>query len=395
MNQKIKSNDGSNLREKNLNTTLSHLNNPKFLLYLKKLLIWGGFFGILFLLRDLFGLVFFTFILGFIIFRINEFVVQRVKVSRKVSLIVLYLILVAIIAGMGYFVGPKIFYEAKEFNKNVPDLELKIRASINNLKQNNATAGQFFKAFASKEQADTYISKASELIIAHLPKLLTGIIKFFTHIVLAIIFSFLILLDLTEVVHELKQFQSTKLRDLYNELARPIIRFAHVVGVAFEAQSIIAICNTVLTLIGMMLLGLKEITFLSIIVFIFSFIPVLGVFISSVPIVIVSFNTGGIITALLAALMILAVHMIEAYVLNPRIYAAHMKLNPVFVLIILFLGHHLFGVWGMLLGVPVIYYFMTYIAGLKTKLKSANQAGIDAEEKSDAIRDETEKDSED
>ena len=39
----------------------------------------------------------------------------------------------------------------------------------------------------------------------------------------------------------------------------------------------------------------------------------------------------------------------------------HLKLNPVLVLVILFLGHHFFGLWGMVLGVPVAYYFIYYV----------------------------------
>jgi hypothetical protein len=41
-----------------------------------------------------------------------------------------------------------------------------------------------------------------------------------------------------------------------------------------------------------------------------------------------------------------------------------MKMNPVLVLIVLFLGHHAFGIWGVLLAVPVTHYFITHVAGV-------------------------------
>jgi len=56
--------------------------------------------------------------------------------------------------------------------------------------------------------------------------------------------------------------------------------------------------------------------------------------------------------------MIVGVHLLEAYVFNPRIYAARFHLNPVIVLIILLVAHELFGVWGMLLGIPVTTYVL-------------------------------------
>ena len=353
-----------------LAVTASKIDFPKVLLHLKKLLIWAGFFGILYILRDLFGLIFITFILGFITFRINEFIVRKVKVSRKLTLFFIYYILIIIAVGLIYLVVPKIYDQAKDFNKDIPQLEQKVKNTIQSFIQNNSELTPVFKIFFSKEKTEIFLSDMRENVITFLPKFLKGFIKVITTIILSIIFSFLIVLDLTRVIQELKKFEATKLKDLYHELALPIVRFARVVGLAFEAQSMIAIANTVLTALGMLILGIKEIAFLSIIVFLCSFIPVLGVFISSVPIILVAFNGGGLTRAFFAIILVIIIHFIEAYILNPRIYAEHMKINPVFVLIILFLGHHLFGIWGMLLGVPVIYYFMTYIAGLRLRLKT-------------------------
>ena len=89
-------------------------------------------------------------------------------------------------------------------------------------------------------------------------------------------------------------------------------------------------------------------------------IPVLGVFISSVPIFLLSFNKGGFPLSAAALVMIIIIHSIEAYILNPRIFSAIFKINPVLTLIILYIGHRLFGVWGVLLGVPISVYIYRY-----------------------------------
>src|SRR5690606_11438563 len=100
------------------------------------------------------------------------------------------------------------------------------------------------------------------------------------------------------------------------------------------------------------------------IVFVCSFIPVLGVIISTIPITLVALNTGGVNLALGAILMVVVIHGIEAYMLNPMIYGKHMKLNPVFVMMILLVGYHSFGLWGMLIGVPVAHYFIHDVFGV-------------------------------
>ncbi len=63
---------------------------------------------------------------------------------------------------------------------------------------------------------------------------------------------------------------------------------------------------------------------------------------------------------MLAIGMILVIHAIEAYVLNPRIYGHHLRMNPVLTLIILVICGKLFGPWGLILGIPVFNYVFAH-----------------------------------
>ncbi len=47
--------------------------------------------------------------------------------------------------------------------------------------------------------------------------------------------------------------------------------------------------------------------------------------------------------------MVTGIHFVEAYLLNPAIYAAHLKLHPLLVLSVLVVAEHSLGVWGLLL----------------------------------------------
>ena len=56
----------------------------------------------------------------------------------------------------------------------------------------------------------------------------------------------------------------------------------------------------------------------------------------------------------LVIVMVIGIHMIEAYGLNPAIYSAHLKLHPLLVLTVLVVAEHSLGVWGLLLaGAPL------------------------------------------
>ncbi|MDR1813051.1 MAG: AI-2E family transporter, partial [Candidatus Fibromonas sp.] len=96
-------------------------------------------------------------------------------------------------------------------------------------------------------------------------------------------------------------------------------------------------------------------------VFLCSFVPIAGVFMSSVPICMVSLQDHGLFQMFLAICMITVIHAIEAYILNPRIYGSHLRMNPVVVLGILTVFGKLFGLWGLILSVPLCTWFIKVV----------------------------------
>ena len=189
--------------------------------------------------------------------------------------------------------------------------------------------------------------------------------------VLALLFSFLILIDLQRFGRGVEELRNSRVGDFYVEAAEPVARFGMVLGRAIEAQAVIAIANTALTLIVMLVLGIPLVAMLSVIVFACSFLPVVGVVASTVPIALVALNAGGPGLSFTAVWVLVVLHAAEAYLLNPWIYGRHLKLNPVLTLIILYVAYHAFGLWGMLLGVPVARYFIHDVLGVPLRDSSA------------------------
>src|SRR5690606_29067834 len=202
-----------------------------------------------------------------------------------------------------------------------------------------------------------------QLLRRYAPTVINMLYRATATTLLALLFSYLILIDLVRIKRGIAQLKSSRVGDFYDEAAQPIVRFGVLVGRAIEAQAWIACVNTLLTLIGMLLLDIPLVAVLSMIVFVCSFVPVLGVFLSTTPIVLVALNTGGPMLSLAAIGMVVVIHAFEAYLLNPLIYGRHLRLNPVLTLIILYVGYHAFGLWGMLLGVPVARYFIHDVLG--------------------------------
>jgi predicted PurR-regulated permease PerM len=194
----------------------------------------------------------------------------------------------------------------------------------------------------------------------------------------SLILSFVIVWDMPAIRRGVESLRHSRLSWLYAETAPSLSAFGHLFGKALQAQCLVAAVNTALTAAGILFLQLPGVAFLSLIVFFCSFIPVAGVIISTVPLGFVALTEYGV-GRLLAVLVLVAVaHAVEAYLLNPAIYSAHLKLHPLIVLVVLVLGEHVLGVWGLLLAVPMTVFTLEFL--VKTPEQRERDAQLDAQQ---------------
>jgi predicted PurR-regulated permease PerM len=188
-------------------------------------------------------------------------------------------------------------------------------------------------------------------------------------LVTSLLLTIFITLDMIGLKQGARRLSTSRLAPLYNEVVPSLVVFGHLIGRSFSAQGLIALCNTLLTFILLWSLGIQNELLLCSIVLFASFIPVLGVFIAGVPIILQAIlqTDGSVTLALIAAAGILLIHFFEAAVLSPRIIGKVLHLHPVLILVIIVVGEHLFGIWGLLLGVPVAVYVLR-VAMLKESI---------------------------
>jgi len=351
-----------------------------------RLMVWGLLFGIIYILRTFFLLVFLTFVFAYIQTSGMQHLKQHIN-NRIIRVIIVGTLFLSILIAVGIFLVPKVKRQAEVFVNqfavyiNRADMELiklskkyplltEIIPELKELKTDDSGEAEkkflrtsptasLIQQFIGLGEETTGLKNVNQILdtLGSIGGKLASIVSAF---LLSLLFSFLIVLDLPKLSASVAKLEHTRLRFIYIEVAENIREFSHVLGKALEAQFIIAVANSMLTALGIYFLGMgKSVAFLSVIVFFCSFIPVVGVFISSVPICLISLQTSGLQIMILAILLIFIIHMIEGYILNPRIYGSYMRINPVIVLIILTIGGKLFHVWGLILGVPIC----TYVFG--------------------------------
>jgi predicted PurR-regulated permease PerM len=222
--------------------------------------------------------------------------------------------------------------------------------------------GEVAENLANTAQAKLlgFIGSLGNYLAGLLPILVTLPVQ----LTLSLMLSFFITFDINRLsAGALLLKNNARVGHIYDEIIPGLNRFASLIGRAFQAQGVIAIVNTILTYVVMQFLAIENSLFLSLIVFICSFIPVLGVVLSGAPICTVAIiQDGGSFTLALAVIAgILIIHFIETSILNPKIVGTFLHLHPVLVLVILALGEHFFGAWGLLLGLPVAVYLIRIV----------------------------------
>lgn len=327
----------------------------------KKALIWIVFLALLYSLRDVFAILFLTFLISFTANTVVLRAAGRLRIHRRWLVVVTYLVLVGVIAGVIAFLLPNVRAGGTafvEFAANVD--EARIDAELDRVLAGRPGLAKLAGSLQVREELHEGLRTLRRNIVGNAREGVTAALKAINYFLVSLIFSFLIMLDLPAMRAWIVSMRDTRLGAIYDETAGTVVQFAGVLGQVFQAQAVIAVANTILTAIGLLLLGVPSVAFLALVVFLCSFVPVLGVFVSSVPIGLLALRDGGVGSLIAVIVWIVVIHVVEAYVLNPRIMAHKMKLNPVLVLMILFISHHYFGLWGVLLGVPVAFWLFKY-----------------------------------
>lgn len=305
----------------------------------------------IFIITSIRGIVLLTFVFTFIFYSINRFLnikfiyKLKIKISNKITISILYLIGLLILSGVCIYLFPVIMTNIKtiansfaNFNINnfLSSIDPSISELLSGVDKNNT--------FSSIAQTLTSIAQD------------VGVIAL--NIFMAYVISFLILFEKKKLRLFHNAILQSKIDFIYKDLLYFVNSFAKAFGEVMKVQVLISFINTIISVIAIAVLGFNDLLGLGIMIFILGLIPVAGVIISIVPLCIIGFNIGGITTVLWLVALIVVIHIIEAYVLNPRIMSHRVSLPVCIIFLILIFSEHLIGPWGLLMGVPLTLFFL-------------------------------------
>ena len=125
-----------------------------------------------------------------------------------------------------------------------------------------------------------------------------------------------------------------------------------VVGGYVRGTLTMAIFVGVLVGAGMGVLGVPYAALLGVVAFFMAFVPVVGTLISGTLCVVIALFQGWQL-ALIVLGYFVVVHVLESYVVGPRVVGEALGIHPAVALLALIAGTELFGFWGALFGAPL------------------------------------------
>jgi predicted PurR-regulated permease PerM len=311
----------------------------------KRILIFIFIAIALYAMRSMINLILLTFIFTFLMDRLVQFIEKKIPLNRRVLVMISY---ATIVGALSYALVMYLPMIVSEITQLIRQLTAFYTSKHDNVILN------YIIAQINEEKISSYLEQGVTVLF----KYATDISKISLQILLGLLLSLFFLLEKPRLIEFTRKFKSSKVASIYVEIEFFAQKFVRTFGKVIEAQIIIAVVNCVLTTAALWLMDFPQLGGLSIMIFLLGLIPVAGVIISLIPLIIIAYSIGGFIKVLYVCIAIMIIHAIEAYILNPNLMSSKTNLPVFYTFIVLIFSEHFFGVWGLIIGIPVFVFLL-------------------------------------
>ncbi|MBU3111337.1 AI-2E family transporter [Clostridium lacusfryxellense] len=305
-----------------------------------------------YLIRSILNLVLLTFMLTYLVNSLQSMLVNQINKVIKVNPTIITIIIYMFIAITLVLLAVK--YIPIAISESILILN---KIEYINFTEDTKGVMQYLAPIFDQINIASYAKSGIQSIMSFVTDLGKFSLNFFMALLLSLVFT----LEKDSVLRFVYKFKYSKVSGVYNYLSYFGNNFLNSFGKVIQAQIMIAFTNTVLSVIGLAIMGFHQLFALAFMIFILSLVPVAGVFISLVPLCLIAFKIGGIIKVVFVLIMIFVIHAIESYILNPKLMSDSTNLPIFFTFVTLIVSDHFLGTWGLLLGIPIFMFMLDLI----------------------------------
>ena len=273
-------------------------------------------------------------------------------IPRSLAVVLVYILALSALGALGYVVFSTAVSQVTTLAQSLPDLVKPSTAAQPSgiaqlLRPVGVTNEQINQV---RQQVITWAASSAGQIASQALPILTGVASAIVDLILVIVLSIYLVIDGPRVILWLRLAAPFKQRSgslfLLDTLARTV-------GGYIRGELFMAVLIGVLVGGGMALFGLPYAVLLGVLAALFEFLPILGTLASGATCVLIALPTRGWIIGLLVVGYFLIVHILEGYVIGPRIIGRALGLHPVVAILALVAGAELFGIWGAIFAAPL------------------------------------------
>lgn len=283
----------------------------------------------------------------------------RYKIRRGYAVFIVFSIFVMILVAIGVYGVPALISQVTDFAAKGPDYLKSFRDTINKF----LATHHKIMGYPLPKNADALVTsltgQSSTTLTGTTGRVrdfLLGSVSTLFDAVITLIITFYLLLDIDRL--------RARLFYLAPERARaPLSQYARDIGSVFtdylRGLLIVSGLYGVATLIALLLLSFfhRDLASYALLIGVAGgllyTIPYVGPLVTAIVTFLVAFSAGGLSFGIAAIIVTLILNQIFDGVITPRIVGGGVGLHPVASLFALTLGGTLFGLWGLLLSVPV------------------------------------------
>lgn len=279
----------------------------------------------------------------------------RRKLRRGLSMVMAYLLAAGVITGFVWLLLPRVLASVQQlaasFSGYLSGFQSTIDGVLSSLTTNpsmQATLEGFWVEVTGMMQS--MLTEIAPQVLPFTMGLATGVFDF----LMSVMISGFMLYNKEKLLSQIRRLSLVTLGDKRTNAAHEVCSLANgifgrfILGQITEATLLGVIC-----FLGMSLFKMPYAALISTIIGVTALVPIAGPFIGTIPCAIILLVIDPMM-AVWFVLFIVVLQQIEGDFLYPRVVGNAIGISGLWVLSGILIGGGLFGVWGMLLGVPTL-----------------------------------------
>lgn len=266
---------------------------------------------------------------------------QKHKIPRAVSVLMIYVILISILSLIIVMIVPPIAEQIGQLAKNLPLYYERLALGVSEI----TDSGKQPSLPETLRTLSVSLGETTKSVFSTITDVFGGLISFIA--VLVIVFYMIVeeaslkkfVQFLTPVKHQ------GYVADLINRMQKKM-------GLWMRGQLTLCLIIGIMTYIGLTILGVKYALLLALIAGILEIIPFVGPIVSAVPAIFIGFSDS-LVKVLLIIALYFVIQQFENQIIVPKVMQKAVGLNPIIIIVAILIGAKLGGIVGALLAVPV------------------------------------------